>query len=150
MTRYSRCDPGDDILDSRDVVERFEELESDLRQTYILSLEEGEDGEPIEDPPFDDWVEANTADPDVAEYLMYREFVAEGENYVTDWRHGATLISEHYFEDYARDLASDLYGKEVDEVRWPFTCIDWKQAARELQMDYSSIEFGDTTYYYTS
>jgi len=68
----------------------------------------------------------------------------------SDYRHGETLINESYFESYARELASDLYGKEVDEACWPFTCIDWEEAADQLKMDYSQAEFDGTTYYFRS
>lgn len=58
-----------------------------------------------------------------------------------------TLIADEAFTDYARDLASDLHGKAIDEAAWPFTCIDWERAASELQHDYTSYEFDDTTYW---
>jgi len=35
-----------------------------------------------------------------------------------------------------------------DNTRWPCHCIDWDQAARELRMDYSAIEFNGMTYWY--
>jgi len=60
-------------------------------------------------------------------------------------RQGDPLIADSDFEDYARDLAEDLHGRATE---WPFTCIDWAQAARELQHDYTSIEFDGETYYY--
>jgi hypothetical protein len=45
-----------------------------------------------------------------------------------------------YFEgglrEYAEELAADLYGKELAEARWPFSCIDWDHATRELSYDY--------------
>ena len=60
---------------------------------------------------------------------------------------GEPLIEDgKEFEDYARDLADDLHGTEKCE--WPSTCIDWKQAAEELQQDYTSIEFDGDTYWY--
>jgi hypothetical protein len=29
---------------------------------------------------------------------------------------------------------------------WPFTCIDWKQAAEELAMDFSTVTYQGTDY----
>lgn len=55
------------------------------------------------------------------------------------------LIAEEYFEDHAKKLAEGLYDN-MDN--WPFTCIDWEQAASELQHDYISVEFEGDTYYY--
>lgn len=147
------CNPGDDILDSRDVEERFDDLESDLRQTYLTTCDEDEEGEPIENPPFEAWVEATSKDKDsphaldCCEYIEYRDFIQECRDYVSDWRYGAQLIHETYFTDYARQFAEDIGALEGCD-RWPATCIDWEQAARELKMDFSSIEFAGNTYYY--
>jgi len=68
------------------------------------------------------------------------------ENEISDFMHGETLIPEDDFEDYARELAEDLHGKAVREATWPFTCIDWSEAADELQQDYSAVEYQGQTY----
>jgi antirestriction protein len=39
-------------------------------------------------------------------------------------------------EDFAEQLAEDL-GYINEEVSWPYTCIDWAHASRELMHDYS-------------
>ena len=70
----------------------------------------------------------------------------EAEGYAADWQHGETLIRDSYFEDYARELADDL-GLIRDGQGWPYTCIDWEQAARELQMDYTAVDFDGVTYW---
>ena len=38
--------------------------------------------------------------------------------------------------DFAMDMADQLGSIKQDES-WPYTCIDWDKAARELMMDYS-------------
>ena len=63
-----------------------------------------------------------------------------------EWRHGIAFISEDFFEDYAAELANDIYS--IDESAWPFSCIDWKEAADALKHDYSAVELGNTTFYY--
>jgi hypothetical protein len=60
-------------------------------------------------------------------------------------RAGVDLIAEDDFEEHARETAEQV--SECDFNNWPLTCIDWKQAAEELQSDYSSIEFDGITYY---
>jgi hypothetical protein len=57
------------------------------------------------------------------------------------------LIHEDAFEDYARELAEDLHGKEIREASWPFDCIDWERAADELRADYTTVEIDGNTYY---
>lgn len=60
---------------------------------------------------------------------------------------GVTLIPESEFEEYARELAEDI-GAISGDGEWPGTCIDWTKAARELRMDYTTVEFEGTTYLY--
>ena len=40
-------------------------------------------------------------------------------------------------EDFAENMAEDL-GYINKGIQWPYTCIDWEHAARELMYDYSS------------
>ena len=63
-----------------------------------------------------------------------------------DW-YPVTLICDSYFEDYAQELAKDI-GAIDPNATWPLNCIDWEQAASELQTDYTSVDFDGTTYWY--
>ena len=60
--------------------------------------------------------------------------------------HGETLIRDTYFEDYARELAEDI-GAINRDASWPNNCIDWEEAASQLQQDYFSVEYGDVIYW---
>jgi antirestriction protein len=69
---------------------------------------------------------------EIAMYEAYRKNVGEGtfsdaeEAYMGKWESDI---------DFAESLADDLgYTNKGDS--WPYTCIDWKQAARELMWDY--------------
>jgi hypothetical protein len=62
-----------------------------------------------------------------------------------DWERGVVLIAEDDFEEHAREKASDDHnsgGADLDD--WPYTSIDWSQAAYELQDDYleGSVDAG--------
>ena len=57
------------------------------------------------------------------------------------------LIPDYDFEEFARDEAESM-GSMTGNEDWPLNCIDWERAARELQMDYTSVEHDGTTYYY--
>ena len=71
------------------------------------------------------------------------EFAADLDNWsVVD----TSLICEDYFTQYAEEMARDIYG--IDTNEWPCNLIDWDEAADQLLSDYTSIEFGTTTYYY--
>ena len=115
---------GDNIIHSRDIIARIEELEN-----------------------LKDDAEANEEDLDELEELL--ALAEEGSAASSDWRYGEPLIADHYFERYARELAEDI-GAIDRNATWPNNCIDWEHAARELQHDYSSIGFGAEEYWIRS
>lgn len=126
-----------DVIDSREVIERIEELRSSWAEAtgsdpddYVLS---GDD------------YKAGLGDDEADELVALLELADQGKNF-EDWEHGETLIRDSYFEDYARELAEDI-GAIPSDVGWPAYCIDWERAARELQTDYSDVDFDGVTYW---
>ena len=82
------------------------------------------------------------------EFQRLSEVCKEGEDYFHDWHHGVTLIHRRNFQDYAQELAEELCPRgDSLYSQWPYTCIDWRRAAEELQMDYIAIEIEGETYY---
>ena len=140
MTR-TEIHNGQDVIDSRDVIERIEELEAELESIFEDATNEG-------GLDFDDWLKDGQegSQDDIDEYLLLKALAEECEGYAPDWLHGATLINESYFEDYARELAEDV-GDISKDTHWPATCIDWEQAANELKIDYTEVDFDGTAYY---
>lgn len=120
---------SDDTIDSRDVIERIEELQFE-RDNHPESPET--------------WAEEYKED--AAELAALEALQAEVEGY-GDWRHGMTLIRDDYFQTYAEQLANDT-GAINRDARWPMNCIDWEQAAKELKSGYSCAEFAGVTYWY--
>jgi hypothetical protein len=90
-------------------------------------------------------IEERDGDPDYEELTALRALADEGDT-MADWEDGATLIRDSYFETYAQELADEL-GLLQGLDQWPATCIDWEQAARELQTDYTSVDFDGVTYW---
>ncbi len=121
----------EDILDSRDVEARIEELESDREEFYDDEHAVREVGE------FEDQDELDAL----------RDFRKEAQGYCSDWDHGETLIRDSYFVEYAEQLADDI-GAINRNATWPLTCIDWEQAANELKVDYTSAEFDGVEYWF--
>jgi hypothetical protein len=164
---------NDDLIDSRDVIKRIEELEDD-RQRLEDDIEDARE-------QFASWVEASEvlkslnperyaeqkeemlgvisdaklaleqweADEDAQELKALKALAEEAEGYAPDWTYGATLIRDSYFEDYARELADDI-GAVPKEYSWPANCIDWKEAAEQLQMDYTRVDFDGVDYWVRS
>lgn len=126
----------EDVIDVRDVIARVEELEGNL----------------ADDEPDD----AGKLDPDLeddrAELKMLAGLLEElrGNGGDEEWRdawYPITLIRDSHFQDHAQELAEDIGAVNTD-ANWPNSCIDWAWAARELQMDYSSVEFDGVTFWY--
>lgn len=115
----------DDVIDSRDVIERIEELEDQFADLE----DEGEDKTP----------------EDVEELVALKALAKEAEG-SPDWAYGETLIRDSYFQDYAEELAEDC-GMIAEGANWPNTCVDWEQAAEELQQDYMSVDFDGVDYW---
>jgi hypothetical protein len=152
---------SDDMIDSREVISRISEL-ADERQALVDEIEEAEanvrrhhkdvldpDGEYPEHEEYRRCRDALTdwdASEEAEELTALKALAGEAEWYSVDWRHGVTLIRESYFTTYARDLAVDI-GAVSDDAKWPCTCIDWDEAADELKMDYTSVDFDGVTYY---
>lgn len=127
----------DDMIDSRSVIERIEELEAERDEYQERDLTE---------PLTLSWSQAH--DDDAAELVALKALAEEAEG-CADWKYGEALIRDSYFRDYAEQLADDI-GAINSEARWPNNCIDWERAAGELQMDYTSVDFDGITYWIRS
>ena len=114
----------DDVIDSRDVIARIQHLEA---------IAEGGDS-------LLDFAERD-------ELMMLKAVADDASDYAEDWEYGVTLIRDSYFVTYAQELADEISDQSAGPAIWPFTCIDWDQAARELRMDYTSVDFAGVTYW---
>jgi len=112
-------DNTQDVIDSRDVIERIEELK-ELRDDVTADAD------------------------DLAELRALEALSEECEGYAPDWTHGETLIRRSYWPAYVRELADDI-GETAPDT-WPGRCIDWDQAAEELEADYMAVDFDGVEY----
>jgi hypothetical protein len=160
---------SEDILDSRDVIERMDEL-ADF-QTAVTDAQEELTELQEEMEGLGEWEDATERetlaikiaeaervlerarflfDDDAQEELRILSALNdEGKDYSGDWGYGATLIRDSYFIEYAKELADDI-GAIDSNASWPCDCIDWEKAADQLKMDYSSIDFDGVEYWVRS
>lgn len=110
---------GDDILDIRDLADRFQGMEAPHS-----------------------WDESDYEF--AALFLQLKNEMWDDID--TGAENEPTLILDSYFEEYAEDLASDI-GAIDRNANWPLNRIDWVAAAEDLQMDYSRLEVGPYTYW---
>jgi antirestriction protein len=110
------------IIDTRDVLERIEYLADEVERLTV------DDEELLELASLACLIEETSA--------------VSGKNV----EYGAQLIRDSYFRDFAQEMAEDCAMIPRD-AHWPNNYIDWDEAARELQMDYSSVEFSGVEYW---
>jgi antirestriction protein len=120
-------DNSEDMLDSRDIIARIAELEATMPENYGAGADVDTD--------------------DLAELTALHKLAAQCES-LDDWEHGLGLVRDSYFVTYAQELAEDTGSLPCrSKLQWPNYCIDWEYAARELQHDYSSVDFDGVTYW---
>lgn len=125
----------DDLIDSRDVIARIDELRDAL---FDAHQEEGGC-----DSEFEAWLSGNTSEE--AEELRALEALAkEGGDYAADWEYGETIIRKSYFTDYCEELVKDTGGLPRDIPA--YIVINWEATAENLKVDYTEIDFGGVPY----
>ena len=117
-----KFDGSEDIIDSRDILERIEEL----NEKFPLDFDEHE------------------------EHAALLELAEKAEG-SPGWRYGETLIRESYFEEYIEQLIDDCFpevSKALSSSEWPMRHLklDIEEAAREAQVDYFEVEYNGQTY----
>ena len=162
----------DNVIDSRDIIKRIDELTGGFRALVddIEDAETDEDRETafgalatwlightgiipdlkaLEEIAFDDvsdWAEAYAAHE-----LKALLALADEAECSPGWSHGETLIHEDYFTDYIEKLINDCYDlpKEFNSGDWPWRhmTIDYEAAADEAKQDYMEVTFDGQTYY---
>lgn len=154
-----------DIIDSRDVIARIEELEDVIQDAKDELESEQDETEKMDEATCgacgltwnDAAISSRTPTPggrcpfeavhgEAEELKTLRELADEASGYAADWQYGEALIRDSYFEEYAQELAEDI-GAINPDSSWPNNCIDWERAARELRMDYTGVDFDGVTYW---
>lgn len=130
LRRNREISNGADLIDSRDVIERIDSLQSDRDLAESVEI----------------WEAENEDDAAELKALQALQESAEG---VPDWQHGATLIRDSYFETYAQELAEDI-GAIGRDLPWPACHIDWEAAADALKADYNCVDFDGVEYWVRS
>lgn len=121
----------DNVIDSRDVIERIEELESEL--AAFVEETEGALSENF---------------PDIDELKSLRALANDASQYSSDWEYGEPLIRYSYWEDYVQEMLEDC-GDIPKDIPW-YIAIDWETTADNIAQDYSIVEFDGVDYYIRS
>lgn len=123
MNNATTLDLTADIIYTADIIARMEELQS----TVDLSPDDTGEARRIR-AILDELVTCGGGD----------------EKWEGDW-YPASLIADRYFADYARELLEDCGTIPADLPTW--VEIDWDSTARNVRMDYTSVEVDGRTYW---
>lgn len=128
---------SEEIIDVRDIIDRVEELEAEM-----ADLGEAEaDNQTVSDAYHD----AHCERLDLIAILDDLKGYGGDEQWRGDW-YPVTLIRESYFTDYCQELCEDIGAVPRDLP--DYIAIDWDVTARNLMVDYSTVEIDGVTYFY--
>jgi len=170
----TKFDWGDDMIDSRDLIARHEDLQDeydglvsdlkDVNEAYVEYQDKCAGAVEFDQEEFDNDVDDLQKNIDEAQEALDQfnqsyekdeldtltEVISQGED-SPDWNHGEGLIHESYFETYTQDLIDDTceLPKELNSGQWPYRHyeLDLTAASEELKADYMTIDAGGHTYY---
>jgi hypothetical protein len=154
----------DNVIDSREIIERLEELRNErdsLREAMDAAGEawqeaekayqECQNAETVSAALLAGWgheeaaeAYAEWAEENSDELRILEELNSDGENTSSDWTHGETMIHESYFVEFCREFVSDI-GDMPKEIP-SYIEIDWEKTADNIRADYSEIDFDGQTY----
>jgi hypothetical protein len=123
MRLHREISNTDDIIDSRDVIERIRELFD------VYNSGDADDRDEAKD--------------ELAALVALQE---EAEPCCADWHFGTKIIRDSYFRDYAEQYADEI-GAINTGSDWPLNCIDWEKAALNLQRLYTAVSFSGVRYW---
>lgn len=126
---------SDDIIDVRDVIARVEHLEP-IREPGAQDL--GDDNDTDQDSLF---AELKTLESLLGDLKSY----GGDEQWRGDW-YPVTLVRDSHFTEYAEELVKDCGYINGDLPTW--IAIDWEETAKNVRVDYSSVELDGITYWH--
>ena len=113
------------VIDSRDIIERIEELEAE----FFLNFPQNS---------FIGWAEYDTKELDTL-----RALAAECDS--EEWSYGIQLIRYSYWVEYVEELLYDC--GELPRTIPDYIVIDWEATANAIAYDYSIVDFDGVDYY---
>lgn len=107
----------DDVIDSRDIIERIEELTEQCEDSYL---------------DYDEY----------QELCALSDIEEECEGYASDWQYGESLIRRSYFEQAMDEMVEDCYELPKDMPYWMSIKLDYDA----LEQDYTSVYYDGVEY----
>jgi len=120
-----------EFFDSRDLIERIEELEQ---------LEEWANDPEATAEDLEEFGQS-----EMEELAMLRNFATEAGDYCEDWDYGETFIRDDYFTEYTKEMLVDCGYIPSNLPEW--ILIDWEGTAEKVKEDYTEYTLDGVTYW---
>jgi hypothetical protein len=135
------------VLDSRDLIEKREELKEKIFNNFLAYFPQYEDMTDSYDDILMDEEEIQDWKEGWSEEINHIEEIDSIEDEIgSDFDYGITLIDENDMEEYVKDLLEDLGYIPKDFPSW--IEIDWSSTADNVKQDYSEVTYQGTEYLY--
>jgi hypothetical protein len=134
------------VLDTRDLIERRDELKQSVLDSFLETFEHYEERtESFEDILFNeeeiqDWKEDWSDEIDEICQIDNIE-----DTLGSEFEYGITLVREDYWEDYVEDLLVEIGYLPKDLPCW--IEIDWVSTAYNVKQDYDEVEYQGDMYF---
>jgi hypothetical protein len=134
------------VLDTRDLIERRDELKQSVLDSFLETFEHyKERTESFEDILFNeeeiqDWKEDWSDEIDEICQIDNIEDTLSSE-----FEYGITLVREDYWEEYVEDLLIEIGYLPKDLPCW--IEIDWVSTAYNVKQDYDEVEYQGDMYF---
>lgn len=148
-----KIDNNQDILDVRDIIARYEELETEINDAMDAAGDNWDNNEEVRgdltrDEFRAEYVDINLRD-ECDEWTNLGALLAVlcgnggDEQWRGDW-YPVKLIRDTYFVEAMQDMVSDIGDLPRDIPA--YLAIDWEKTADNLRVDYTSVDYDGVEY----
>lgn len=135
-----------DIIDTRDLIEKRDELKQSILDSFLENFEHYEDRtECFEDILFEEEEIQSWKEIWEDELEQIGEINKIEDELGREFDYGVTLVHEDYWEEYVEDLLVEIGYLPKDIPSW--IEIDWEATANNVKVDYTEVEYQGQTYY---
>lgn len=135
-----------DCIDTRDLIERRDELKQQILDSFLETFEHYEDQtDDFEDILFEEEEIQSWKEYWLDEIAEIGEIEKIEDELGSEFDYGVTLVHEDYWEEYVEDLLIDCGYISKDFPSW--IEIDWSATAKNVKVDYIEVEYQGETYY---
>jgi len=137
----TNIDNMQDVIDSRGIIARIEELESERDTAKEYCEENGILSQVMEDNT-EQFLTDEFSEDNYRELATLKALAEECADYSSDWEYGEQLIRRSYFKDYMDQMVEDCYTLPEDMPHWMTITLDYDA----LEQDYSSVDYDGVEY----